>query len=64
MFSVSSLFTYLSTGLKRFIILHDVMIPKWHWMKFQTGRWLPWLHSIMHSEKVGRKGFVFVFYKN
>lgn len=64
MLSVSSLFTYPSTGLKRFIPLHYVKIPKWHRMKFQAGTWLPWLRFIMYCEMLKREGFVFVFHKN
>lgn len=64
MLSVSSLFMYPSTGLKRFISLHYVNIPKWHRMKFQTVTWLPWLRSIMRCEMLKREGFVFVFCKN
>lgn len=64
MLSVSSLSTYLSTGLKRFIPLHYVKIPMWHQIKFQPGTWFPWLHSIMHCEMGKRRGFLFVFYKN
>lgn len=62
MLIVSSLSKYLSTGIKRFITLHDVKIPKRHQMKLQTGAWLPWLRSIMCCEMVKREGFV--FYEN